>query len=518
MVLALIATSCNKNAAPEAPGFITKTFSVTAPEGTRTELSGPTSVVWSEGDEINIIAKTSGNQYTFTIKSGAGTASAKFEGSIAETDKDETEFYALYPNVPIRIEETNDKGNRWALDLGQLVIDEAISSQQAVKEGFPVTQAYMTAVADEEGNLAFRHGAAYFKIKMPADDISSIHFQVDGGARLGGRPIYQMSDGSTFQVNGAKNYMDFTCEGGFEKDAVYYLPVLTKGSNCGNLSITFNLSTGVQAQVSTAAFAKVTLVSGRIYDLGCPPASFDPVIVADNVTIDATATSGSIAYEISNYFGTGTMTAELKEPCDWLTLGEVSEDAVYFTCSTNTGSARSASVILTYTYEGAKTVTKEIEVLQSDSSGAAATHTYAFYIDDEKNTVQTKDGEPGGTYFTVTGTSILSCSASGYFAVDSFTIKGKTYSNAKKIDGSNNISFTTSSTATTTIQFWAAKRQEDKDGIIKLQKGSSNIVNATMTLGTIYDSGIVTLEKGTEYKFNKTGEVGLFYVEVIEEL
>ena len=37
-----------------------------------------------------------------------------------------------------------------------------------------------------------------------------------------------------------------------------------------------------------------------------------------------------------------------------------------------------------------------------------------------------------------------------------------------------------------------------------------------MTLGQIYDSGVVDLDKNATYQFNKSGEVGVFYIEVIE--
>ena len=515
--LALLAVSCAKEnftKSGKTVATISKSFTVTAPENTKTELDG-VRVFWSAGDEINVIATTSGNQYTFTLTDGAGTATAKFSGTIAEADASETNFYALYPNVAIRSEETDNKGNRWALDLRQLVIDQPVSSQEAVEGGFPTTAAFMTAMSDEDGNLSFRHGAAYLKIKIAEADIKSIHFEVSGGARLGGRPIYSMLDGSTFQVNGAKNFMDFTCADGFKKDATYYVPVLTKESDCGTLSLTFKAADGKTTTVTTSSLTKVKLVSGKIYDLGCPAISFKPVLIADDVALASDATSGSIPYEVTNATADGVLTAELKESCDWLTIGEIVEDAVYFTTTANTGETRSTTVVLTYTYDGSQTVSKEIGVTQGPASGGPVASTYVLYVNDDKEVIQTKDGAES-TYFTVTGTSILDCAADGYFGVDGFTINGTTYAHAKKIDGSNGISFTTSSSAATTIRFYAARRQTDKDGTIKLQKGSSNIVNAAMTYKEIYDSGVVNLDKGTEYKFNKSGEVGIFYIEVTE--
>ena len=514
--LALLAASCAKETFTEngtTATTITKTFTVTAPEGTRTELSG-INVLWSEGDQINVIAKTSGNQYAFTLSEGAGTASAKFSGTIAEADAGETQFYALYPNVAIRSEETNNKGERWALDLDQLVIDQAVTAQEAVEGGFPTTAAFMTAVSDADGKLAFRHGAAYFKIQISAEGVKSIHFEVSGGARLGGRPIYNMSDGSTFQVNGAKNFMDFTCEGGFKKDATYYLPVLTKQSDCGTLTLTFNGDNAKTATAETTSLNKVKLASGKIYDLGAPAIKFTPIIVADDVAVDADATSGSIAYEITNATADGVLRATLQDAADWITIGEIAEDAVYFTLSANTGAVRSATVVLSYFY-GAESVTKEIVITQAAQGSTEVSRTHLFYIDSEGTVKNLTDGVDGD-YYTVTGTSLLTCAADGYFGVNAFEILGNTYTTAKKIDGSNSISFTTNATASSTIRFFAARRQTDKDGIIKLKKGSSNIINASMTYKELYDSGVVNLDKNTEYKFDKSGEVGIFYIEVTE--
>lgn len=527
--LSLLAVSCNKEAAPETGKTVAKTFTVNAPD-TKTELSGTKSVVWATGDEINVVAKTSGNQYTFTLTEGEGTASAKFSGAIDAADAAETEFYALYPNVTIRTEETDKSGNRWALDQGQLVIDQPVTTQEAIEGSFPTAGAFMTAVCDAaSGNtLSFRHGAAYFKITIAMDDIKAIRLEVSGSARLGGRPIYTMSTGETFQVNTAKNFMDFTCSGGFKNGSTYYLPVLTKQSNCGILTLTFTRTDDTTASITTESLNKVTLTSGKIYDLGSPAVSFDPEIIVEDMLIEADKVDlgvGKIPFKIVNPIPGYIVGSRRETEANWLMLHSndytdmgTSGNLYFYTTDANTGTEPRSSTI-TFKYYNASDDTQVAATatmtLTQAAPGSAASHTYIFYVDNDKNVVQTADGQ-AGTYFTITGTSILDCSATGYFGVDSFTILGNTYSHAKKIDGSNAFSFTTHSTATTTIRFFAARRQSDKDGTVKLQKGSSNIVNATMTVGTIYDSGVVNLDKGTEYKFNKSGEIGLFYVEVVE--
>ena len=156
----------------------------------------------------------------------------------------------------------------------------------------------------------------------------------------------------------------------------------------------------------------------------------------------------------------------------------------------------------------------KIFISQLGSDGPI-TITYAFYVNDNKEVVQTKDGRDCD-YFTVTGTSILDCSQSGYFAVDSFTINDNAYSHAKKIDSSSNVSFTTNPSVSTTVRFYAARRQSDKSGTIKFKSPSKTLVSADMTLGELYDSDVITLDESTTYTFDKSGEVGLFYIEVVE--
>ena len=76
-------------------------------------------------------------------------------------------------------------------------------------------------------------------------------------------------------------------------------------------------------------------------------ASSTPTISANDVNIDHDATGGSIEYSLAN--ATGNVTAS--KTGDWLTLGAITASAVPFTCSANTGSARTATVTLSF--EGA---------------------------------------------------------------------------------------------------------------------------------------------------------------------
>ena len=103
----------------------------------------------------------------------------------------------------------------------------------------------------------------------------------------------------------------------------------------------------------------------------CPVMSFykkvtggvvPPSITAANVDIEYNATSGSISYTINNEVAGGTLTATTQS--NWLTLGVVGT-TVPFTCTANeAGTARTATVTLTYTYNR-ETVTKDVTVTQA---------------------------------------------------------------------------------------------------------------------------------------------------------
>ena len=89
-----------------------------------------------------------------------------------------------------------------------------------------------------------------------------------------------------------------------------------------------------------------------------------PSISADNVDIEYNATSGSIAYTLTNGVSGGVVTAATTS--DWLSVGTVASSSVPFTCSANTTKVdRTATVTLTYTYNTSETVTKNVTVTQA---------------------------------------------------------------------------------------------------------------------------------------------------------
>lgn len=90
--------------------------------------------------------------------------------------------------------------------------------------------------------------------------------------------------------------------------------------------------------------------------------SNDPIISAEDVTIEANATSGEIAYTITNPIGGTTLLASTDT--EWISIPDnaVSADKVTFTTTINTGAERTGVIKLTY-----GSVTKEVNVKQKRS-------------------------------------------------------------------------------------------------------------------------------------------------------
>lgn len=434
---ALLAAACNKQEAPadNAPvqNLVPKTFTVTAPgdqddpELKTTLAADGLTINWSAGDEINVIGVTADGtvgQHTFTIASGAGTASATFEGEVGEN---ETTFYAVYPNVAIRAAQLTA-----ATPL--IEVDASLgNTQTAVKNGFDSHFAPMTAVADAEGNFVFRHGAAYFKITIGNDNVESVNLKTSN-TRFGGRPQYNLADGSYYNVQSAKD--NITLSGTLEKGGSYYIPVLCKNSTLQTLTVTYSFSDGTaDKSISTDKLSTLKPELGKIYDLKTVTFNLNPEIQADDIILDADATSGSISYSLANPVEGGVVTAALAEASDWLGVGTVSDGSVSLSATANTGEARSAVVTLTYTYGDSQTVTTDVTVSQKGASAQdLVTLTWDFTSDKASGTPavgKTYKYENGAfstvvTEITETETLYLVNGKGAKFASKSMTVTPKT--------------------------------------------------------------------------------------------
>lgn len=356
---AIVSAACQKEIqAPkdsESSVLIEKTFQVSMPgDATRTYLDGM-SVKWSDGDEIKVIAATSGNQYTFSLKDGANTTSATFTGLIDEADASETDFYAVYPNVDIRKDSfLNDDVIEFDKSLGD--------TQSAVEDGFDPKFAPMTAEL-ENGVFDFKHGAAFFKVTIGVDNVAKLTLKT-GNTRFQGRPVYNL-DGSYNNINGAKDNISLAPAGSstvLTKGATYYIPVLCKNSTLSTLTLTYEFSDASTVSIETNAKSGVKLELGKVYNLGTPdptaPAMTLKVTSVDNLpAAAATGLKIAAAAEWSNctisditvtYDGTVVTGASL----DPASIGDILYDI-----SENTGSARQGWIGLNLAGKPVKKIT-----------------------------------------------------------------------------------------------------------------------------------------------------------------
>ena len=525
--LSLLAISCNKEVAPEetvtpeaieAPATITKTFTAYSPEnGTKTEIKDDAasilpSVVWSEGDKITVIAKTTGNLATFTLTDGAGTKSATFTGEIAAADAEETTFYAFYP-ASIEIDPTDEKRS---LADGNITVklDCGPSLEiPAVKDGFNAEHAMMVGAIDSKGDIAFHFGTAFFKIKISEAGIKSINFASSGSARFGGRPSWSTSDFSTTDVQSAKNNVTLVAESTLEKDAVYYVPIQTKQSSVKTLTLTFTTADGFVATANTSSLNSTVLQNGFVYDLNCPPANFSPIIVSSDITIEADATHGAIAYEITNPRADGVLTAALKEASDWLTVGSVSEDDVTLTTTVNDSYARKATVVLTYTCSDA-VVSKEVTVNQKAGASAGESHVHVFYYNSSKDAQNLTDGA-AGSYFTPAGST---ADLGGDYSITSWDLNGFSSTKALKMNSSGALSFKTSATLNSTVEFWFIRRKSS-DTTAKIhiipEGGDATVFDSPHDAPT--SSGVLQLQANTSYTIKQSSKEQALLLVIVNE-
>lgn len=527
---AAVVVSCNKvdsdspttSSQKENISSVVKTFTVSVPE-TKTELGNDgLTVKWSSSDKINIIAGTTGNKYTFSLLNGAGTSSATFNGTIDESDAGETQFYAVYPDVnasasseKIEFLGSSDGEHSKYYNSGTTV--------KAIAGSFDPAFAPMTAVVGENDNLSFRYGCAFFKFKVAEEGVAQIEFSTDGGGRVNGRPIFNASTGVNAGVESAQKSITIAPESGtFDVSETYYLPVLTKQSNFGVLTLKYTKESGSSQSISMSAFKNVTLAAGKIYNLGTPPVSFAPSFDSSDVTIEADDKNGTISFSVANLVEGGTVNYTVSNDelsnSDWGTIrfdSSTGNGSISFTCdaNTDTDNPKTASVTLTYTYQTSKTVSTVITVTQKKAL-AAGTERYYYYNTGSVTNTSNK--------FSASSSTISFDGTNGNCGVNSFSINGISCTKGVKLDSSGYLEFTTSDNVTASLTFYyAARKSTDNDtAVIQITptdpEGTATEFGSFESFGTI-SSQTITLNASTKYRISrKAKELALVFVELSE--
>ena len=179
--------------------------------------------------------------------------------------------------------------------------------------------------------------------------------------------------------------------------------------------ITFEPSTGTEW--TTGAYYKFTFnvtVSGSsnkfvqfsgVKFYAPEGTSSNPSISADNVDIEYNATAGEIIYSVNNPATGGFLSASTT--ASWLTVGTVGE-TVPFTCDTNDGIERTATVTLTYTY-GSESVSKNVLVTQAGNPNGPGTENNPYTVAQARAAIDAGSGTQG-----VYATGIVSAIPTAY--------------------------------------------------------------------------------------------------------
>ena len=298
----------------------------------------------------------------------------------------------------------------WISDI--TVGDEAVTFTTTANEGTIDREATITLSYEGATDKVITVTQGHFQV-----DYATLPFNYYGGvlsdfSNLNGTS-YNLNDASSYAESHAPYRIKFTNTGDYLQVKCNQQPgkvtigvkmiggnttsyITVQGSADGETFTNVETLTisGAQNDVlvleTTNAFATnvryVRLYFTKGSNVGVGPISIalpstDPYITAENVEIEYDATSGSIAYSINNEpTPAGTLTAATES--DWLTIGEISGNAVAFTCSANTAyTSRPATVVLTYTYGDNQTSTATVTVTQGEAPFQPVTYTLATTIE-----------------------------------------------------------------------------------------------------------------------------------------
>lgn len=514
LLVALI--SCNKEnqteiRPEESPlNLVPMTFQTVLPD-TRTTVDG-VHVLWSSTDKLNVIEVDGNNiiaEHEFSYVSGEGKGSAVFSGEVNSTSNT---FYAVYPNQKL-FNSPSTLGSTLELKtLGQSAV--------AVENSFDPAMAVMTAVADASGNLVFRHAMAYLKFTANSADIVSVKVTSKGDARIYGRPVINIEDGSPNAVNGTGSNSNITLSGSFVSGSSYMIPITIKpDKKLGELAFLATDVNGIVSEVSTASMSNVKPAAGHVYNLGTIPFSFVPTITftaPDKLEYDAT--SGAFSYAVVNPVTGQSVTATLESGVNWISNIVVGADAVTFTCSKNNAAdAQERSAVITLHYTGAADV--PVTVTQGIAGSIVEEHDWYFtdYTDAQMKAITGLEADAkataGQTWNFGDGLTMVTNSSSKWNKQTIGGIEYKWVATGGKY-GSNQkyFSFTTGSAGTVTVLYAsggsASRALTLKDGSTETTD-NANVSTGTSDLKTVTFASVAA---GTVLLYSKDDNVRIFRI------
>lgn len=213
--------SCAKEIAqpeqePESSSTL-QTFTAVS-EDTKTSISG-SSTVWNEGDQIQIIFSDGTASEPFTLKSGANTKTAKFQGTVPAG---KTAAYAVYPV------------QAYSSASGSTVNVAVLASQPGT---FAAGNIAVAKVAGDQ-SMAFKNVNAFlvFQLKIGTQVTKVEVTSVDGSALVGTIPVDCSGDvPAAGEVAGPVATVSMTTSGA----GIYYMSIASGVTHSKGLKMTY---------------------------------------------------------------------------------------------------------------------------------------------------------------------------------------------------------------------------------------------------------------------------------------
>ena len=272
-------------------------------QSTRAAISSTNSKVinWEEGDQISIFDGTKNNQ--FTLKNGAGTKSATFQGVAASAET----YTAVYPY--------QSEATLSGTSVEKVTLK---ATQNATANSFDKEAALMIAEGGDGNTLNFKNVVGYVKVK-PTFNCTRIDLKAfDNSAVLAGTGTVSYNNGEPkLDLSNAETKNDaITLTGDIKAGNFYYIAVPPVTLKAG-WTIEFTAKDNGKLY-SRKGTNPITFTRNKVTDLGEFATTgdywYDPVRADQEVDLGLTITIGTKNYKVifakSNLTTTGLATNE----------------------------------------------------------------------------------------------------------------------------------------------------------------------------------------------------------------
>ena len=272
-------------------------------QSTRAAISSTDSKVinWEEGDQISIFDGTKNNQ--FTLKNGAGTKSATFQGVAASAET----YTAVYPY--------QSEATLSGTSVEKVTLK---ATQNATANSFDKEAALMIAEGGDGNTLNFKNVVGYVKVK-PTFNCTRIDLKAfDNSAVLAGTGTVSYNNGEPkLDLSNAETKNDaITLTGDIKAGNYYYIAVPPVTLKAG-WTIEFTAKDNGKLY-SRKGTKPITFTRNKVTDLGEFATTgdywYDPVRADQEVDLGLTITIGTKNYKVifakSNLTTTGLATNE----------------------------------------------------------------------------------------------------------------------------------------------------------------------------------------------------------------